>query len=94
MLHHILVKYTDDVTDKQALIPEIEQLFAPLTEVEGIHGVKVCPNVVDRPNRYDVMIVINLEPEALAAYDQSEPHHRWKEEYGHLMAKKAIFDCD
>lgn len=45
MLHHILVKWTDEVSDK-------------------------------------------------AAYDDCPTHHRWKDEYGHLVAKKAIFDCD
>ena len=94
MLHHILVKYTEDVTDKETLIPKIEQIFSSLKDVEGIHSVTVHPNVIDRPNRYDVMIVIDMAPEALEAYDQSEAHHRWKDEFGPLMAKKAIFDCD
>ena len=32
--------------------------------------------------------------EALSAYAASEPHIRWKSEYGDRIAKKAIFDCD
>ena len=43
----------------------------------------------------DVMAsVIDMEKEALPAYAASEPHIRWKSEYGDRIAKKAIFDCD
>ena len=41
-----------------------------------------------------MMIVMKMDQEALPAYDASEPHHRWKEEYGDRIAKKAIFDCE
>ena len=37
---------------------------------------------------------MDMEKDALPAYDVSEPHLRWKTEYGGLVAKKAIFDCD
>ena len=40
------------------------------------------------------MIILDMEKEALAAYDVSEPHLRWKKEYGDRIEKKAIFDCD
>ena len=43
-------------------------------------------------NRYDLMIEIDMEPEALDAYDRSVWHHQWKEQYGSLLEKKAIFD--
>lgn len=94
MRHHILVKYNEQVQDKAALIPEITALFRETLAIPGIHGVEVRPNVIDRPNRYDLMIVIDMEPSALPVYDDCEPHHRWKAEYGHLLEKKAIFDCD
>ena len=54
----------------------------------------MIPNVVDRPNRYDLMIRLTMDTPALTAYDASEAHHRWKELYGPLIAQKAIFDCD
>ena len=41
-----------------------------------------------------MMIEIIMEPEALAAYDVSEPHRRWKQEYGSHIEAKAIFDCE
>lgn len=49
-------------------------------------------NCIDRPNRYDLMITIDMDEEALAAYDASDPHHEWKETFGDLIEKKAIFD--
>ena len=42
----------------------------------------------------DLMIRIDMDKEALPAYAASEPHLRWKKEYGSRIAKKAIFDCD
>lgn len=94
MLHHILVKWTDAVTDKAVLAAEVEALFQGVLQVEGVHGVTVHPNVIDRPNRYDLLIRIDMDAQALPAYDDCPTHHRWKDEYGHLVAKKAIFDCD
>ena len=94
MLHHILAKYNDQVTDKAALLPQITALFEQLLAMPGIHCVAVRPNVIHRPNRYDLMIVIDMDESALAAYDASEYHHQWKETYGPLLAQKAIFDCD
>lgn len=94
MQHHILVKWTDAVSDKASLAAEVEALFRGVLCVEGVHGVTVHPNVIDRPNRYDLLIRICMEESALPSYDDCETHHRWKDEYGHLVAKKAIFDCD
>ena len=35
-----------------------------------------------------------MDKEALPAYDASEPHHQWKEQYGDLLAAKTIFDSE
>ena len=96
MKHHILVKYTPDVSreEKARLLPEIRELFENTCSIEGIHAVNLYPNCVDRANRYDLMIVITMEKEALPAYDECEWHKKWKEDYGHLLEKKAIFDCE
>lgn len=94
MLHHILVKWTDEVTNKPALATEVETLFQGVLTVDGVHSVSVHPNVIDRPNRYDLLICITMDEQALPAYDNCATHHRWKDDYGHLVAKKAIFDCD
>ena len=93
MKHHILVKFTEG-TDVQALLKPVQAIFAETLRIPGIHGLELKPSCSDRANRYDLMIVLDMDPEALPAYDASEPHHRWKAEYGPITAKKAIFDCE
>lgn len=94
MKHDILVKYRPEITKEQkfGLIPEIKALFDHMTEIPGIHGVTLYPNVVERENRYDLLIEIDMEREALEAYDHSFWHQQWKDQYGALLEKKAIFD--
>ena len=80
MKHCILAKYRAEVY--------------PRRELEGVSGASVYPNCVARDNRYDVLIVLDMERDALPLYDGSAPHHRWKEEFGPLLAQKAIFDFE
>ncbi|MBE5769095.1 MAG: hypothetical protein E7333_05860 [Clostridiales bacterium] len=94
MKHHILVKWNEKATDKQQLRREAEELFQGVLTVPGVTGVEVKPNVVDRPNRYDLLILITMAPDALKAYDACEVHHTWKERYEPLFAAKCIFECD
>lgn len=93
MQHHIIVKWNSKVEDKRALCPEIEALFQKTLAIPGVHKVEVIPNIIDRPNRYDLMIRMTMEEEALPAYDASPWHAEWKERYGSFMESKAIFDC-
>ena len=93
MLHHIIVKFTEG-TDTAALLEPVRKIFAETLSIPGIHGLELKPSCSDRANRYDLMIVLDMDPEALPAYDASEPHRRWKAEYGPITAKKAIFDCE
>ena len=93
MKHHIIVKFTEG-TDVKALLEPVQAIFDECLEIPGVHGVELKTSCIDRPNRYDLMIVMDMDKEALPDYDASEPHHRWKEEYGPITAKKAIFDCD
>lgn len=92
MFHHIIAKFNEQVADKAALIAEITKLYASVTEIEGVKGCRVIPNCIDRPNRYDVMIRIEMDTEALPVWDASELHHTWKDKYGSLLEKKTIFD--
>ena len=96
MKHCILVKYNADIdaAKKEKLLSEIKEVFSGLSAIEGIHGVEVIPNVVDRSNRYDLLIRIDMEKETLPVYDDSEPHHIWKRDYACYLEKKAIFDYD
>ena len=94
MKHHIIVKYNELVTDKAALAGEIERLFAPCTGLDGIHGFELFRSCVDRSNRFDLMIVLDMDASALPVWDASEVHNKWKSEYGRFIAAKAIFDCE
>lgn len=94
MKHCIIAKFNEDVTDKAELIGRIRALFAAEARPEGVHGYEFIPNCVDRPNRYDLMIVIDLPAEALPAWDASALHKRWKSEFGGYLAAKAIFDYE
>ena len=91
MKHYILAKFTEG-TDAAALAEPVRQIFADTLTIPGIHGLEIKVSCSDRPNRYDLMIILDMEPEALPAYDVSEPHLRWKTQYGPITAKKAIFD--
>ena len=93
MKHHIIVKFKDG-TDVKALCAPVQEIFEETLKIPGIHDVKIIPSCSDRDNRYDLMIVMDMDPEALPAYDVCEPHLRWKEQYGPLMEKKALFDCE
>ena len=93
MKHYIITKFKEDC-DWKAMVPQIRELFEGLIGIPGIYGVEVKPCCVDRANRYHVMIEIDMEPEALTAYDASEPHRLWKQNYGDLMDKKTIFDSE
>ena len=95
MKHCILAKYRPEVYPRRTeLLPRIREIFAPLTALDGVRGVTVYPNCVARDNRCDVLIVVDMAPDALPLYDASAPHHLWKEEFGPLLAQKVIFDFE
>ena len=91
MKHYIIAKFKDG-TDHRSFISDIREIFDKTLEIPGIHQVLVSPNCIDRPNRYDIMIEITMDKEALTLYDSSAPHHEWKDKYGDLLESKAIFD--
>ena len=93
MQHYIIVKFVEG-TDIQALEAPVQKIFDETLAIPGIHKVELKLSNSDRDNRYDLMIRIDMDKEALPAYDVSEPHKRWKAQYGDIILKKAIFDCD
>ena len=84
MRHYILAKFQADAGDWHDYLPRIREIF----------GAAVYPGCVDRENRYHVLIELEMEPSALTTYDESAMHHRWKDEFGPLLEKKAIFDYE
>ena len=93
MKHYIIAKWNEGV-DKRALIAPVTELFEETLQIPGVHEVRVKPCCIDRPNRYDIMIEIGMDREALPAYDESAPHKKWKETYGGLLSAKTIFDSE
>ena len=94
MKHIILVKWNKDVVDKNELAKNAGIIFKPLLKIKGINDVKLYQNVIERSNRYDLMICIEMDKSVLPIYDDSEPHHEWKEKYGKFVENKAIFDFE
>ena len=95
MKHCILAKYTAEAYPRRAeLLPRVREIFSAAADIPGVRGAEVFPNCVDRANRYDVLIVLEMARDALAAYDESAMHHRWKDEFGPLLEQKAIFDFE
>ena len=93
MKHYIIVKFVEG-TDFKALVEPVREIFNRTLTIPGIHGLELKISNSDRANRFDLMIILDMDREALPAYDASEAHLCWKSEYGDLIAKKAIFDCD
>ena len=93
MEHYIIVKFTGG-TDVKALVEPVRGIFEETLEIPGVHSLDIRVSNSDIANRFDLMIIITMEKEALSAYAASEPHIRWKKEYGDRIEKKAIFDCD
>ena len=93
MKHHIILKFADGA-DVPSLEAPVRAIFEETLAIDGIRGIDIKLSNSDRSNRYDMMIIMDMDQEALPAYDVSEPHLRWKAEYGPITASKAIFDCE
>ncbi len=93
MKHYIIAKWNDDC-DREALLEPVTKLFEEMLSVPGIHAVRVKPCCVSRSNRYDLMIEMEMDREALEKYDVCEPHLKWKEKYGGMLSGKVIFDSE
>ena len=93
MKHLIIVKSVPEV-DPHAFAAETEKHFMDILEVPGIHAVKVIEGIREHENRYHFIVEIDMEKDALPAYNASACHHDWKEKYGKFIDKKAIFDYE
>lgn len=94
MKHVILVKWNKEVINKDEIANSARSVFERLLSINGIKDVKLHQNVIERANRYDLMICIEMDKDILPIYDDSEPHHEWKEKYGKFVENKAIFDFE
>ena len=93
MRHYIIIKLKDRTLKSEAA-QKARSIFEKTLQIEGVQSVNVYENCVDRPNRYDVMIEITMQPEALALYDPSDAHTEWKRYCDPLLEAKTVFDCE
>lgn len=94
MKHCIMAKFTDRSVLDAGFMKELEQLFAPCSQIEGVTGARLITNCTDRENRYDLLIMIDMDRDALPRWDASDIHRTWKNSYGALLQSKAIFDTE
>jgi len=94
MKHHIIVKFNDKVLNLDEMYQRVLEHFAPVKQLEGVTGLHIYRNCIPRDNRYNLMIVIEMEKNSLSIFDASEIHIKWKENFGQYIESKAIFDCE
>ena len=92
MTHYIICKWKDRAAVTGPVLQRIGELFSRADTVPGVERAELVLNCVDRENRFDLMIRVHMAKEALPAWDASEVHRLWKEEFGGLIEKKTIFD--
>ena len=90
----MFVKWKPGAVDMDAWAKKADGLFAKSVADGLATALTIRRNVLNRPNRYDLLIEQTMTPDMLPAYDASEPHHRWKETFGARIQQKAIFDYE
>ena len=93
MVHYMIVKWVQGV-DKKRLAEKVRTLYADAVKIPGIQAVEIKENVTPRENRYDLMIALHMENDALSGWDNSDLHIQWKSEFGSAIEKKCIFDSE
>ena len=94
MKHCILIKWNREVEDKNEMLGKVKNVFDQLLIIDGIHKIEYRQNCIDRANRFDLLVEIDMDKEVLPIYDKSVPHLEWKEKYGKFVENKAIFDFE
>lgn len=95
MQHHVIVKFNSTVKDKKALANEISVLFKGMEGmVKGVHKVTPHQNCINMSNRYDLMIIVDMDKDALEAYSNSPIHNKWINEYPQYLESKVIMDYE
>ncbi len=94
MKHYIIVKFNELATDRDALFSDIFALFKQAETLPGIHKVSLHQACIHSEIRYDLMIILDMEKEALSFFDASFIHREWKANFANYLAHKVIFDCE
>lgn len=93
MKHYIIVKFNGNV-EKEKIINSIKELFQKAMHIKEVIEVDIYESNMDLPNRYDLMIKMNLSKKALEEFDNGKIHKEWKEKFGKYIINKTIFDCE
>ena len=93
MKHYIIVKFNENV-EKEKLRNPINELFQKALNIKEIVKVDIYESNMDLPNKYDLMIKMDLSKKALKEFDNGEIHKEWKEKFGKYIMNKTIFDCE
>lgn len=93
MKHYIIVKFNEK-TEKEKIINPIRELFQKSIKIKEVEKVEIYESNTDLPNRYDLMIKMDLSKNALKEFDNGEIHKEWKEKFGKYIMSKTIFDCE
>ena len=93
MQHYIIVKFNENI-EKEEIINPIKELFKRTNKIKEIKKLEIFESNMNLPNRYDLMIKMELSQKALNEFDNSDIHKEWKEKFGKYIMSKTIFDCD
>ena len=93
MNHYIIVKFKSDFNYLEK-IEKIEELFNEALNIEGIDNIDIHTSNSTLSNRYDLMIEMKLNSDALIEFDNSWIHKKWKDDFGRYIENKTIFDCE
>ena len=93
MQHYIIVKFNEN-TEKEKIINPIKELFKRTNKIKEIKKLEIFESNMNLPNRYDLMIKMELSQKALNEFDNSDIHKEWKEKFENFIMSKTIFDCD
>ena len=92
MIHYIICKWKNKEEVTAPVESRIRELFSGADSIPGVEKAEIVKNAVDRDNRFDLMIRVYMNKDALPVWDNSDIHRRWKEEFGGFIDKKTIFD--
>ena len=93
MQHYIIVKFNENI-EKEEIINHIKELFKRTNQIKEIKKLEIFESNMNLPNRYDLMIKMELSQKALNEFDNSDIHKEWKEKFEKYIMSKTIFDCD
>ena len=73
MQHYIIVKFNEN-TEKEKIINPIKELFKRTNKIKEIKKLEIFESNMNLPNRYDLMIKMELSQKALNEFDNSDIH--------------------